>query len=97
MQIYARRSDLVEILKHLIWMFGWIIEHSRTDASLEVGALEHVIVDTRLATTPESRILSELLKRHRSVTQLIVDLENGRTAGDTEQFSLREQATAIGE
>ena len=41
MQIYARRSDLIEILKHLIWMFGWIIEHSRTDASLEVGALEH--------------------------------------------------------
>ena len=67
MQIYARRSDLVEILKHLIRMFGWVIEHCRTDASLEVGALEHVIVDTCLAATPESRILSELLERHRYV------------------------------
>ena len=60
-------------------MLCWVVEHSGTDASLEVGALQDVIVDAGLAAAPESRIVGQLLEGHRTIAELIVDLEDGST------------------
>lgn len=72
-----------------------VVEHGGADATLEVGAGQDIVVDAGLTTAPESGIVGKLLEGDRTVTQLVVDLEDSRSRGDAEEFGVGEKLAAI--
>ena len=69
-------------------LFG-VVEHGGADAILAVGAMEHIHVDTSLASTPESLVVGEVGKSHRLIPQLRVHRHHGCTARQTEYLGMR--------
>lgn len=72
-----------------------IIEHGGADASLEVGAGEHVVVDASLATAPECRVVGELFESDGPIAQFVIDLEYGSARRQSEEFGFGVEAAAV--
>ena len=59
--------------ERIFWNLGWqvlcrIVEHSRADAVLAACAMQHVDVDTTLATFPESLVVGKIGKGYWLIT-----------------------------
>ena len=69
----------------LVVIFG-IIEHGGTHTVLSFFAHEDLVVDAALAAGPEGFILGKLGVGNGFVTQFGVDLHDGQTGGEPEDF-----------
>ena len=65
-----------------------VVQHGRAHAILPFLAHEDLVVDTTLAAGPKGIVLGQLRIGHRFVTQLGIDLHDGKTRRQPEYLGV---------